>query len=175
MHVNFLEAHGHERLCSNTLSMLVYASQILSQCSSTHRYASQILSQCSSTHNPFSYVPSLYIQQHKVPHPFTPRIQTLTRTLINMLYATHTLYARPHSQLFCTHVIHTVFWLDPTARPLVYTGLYTLCAYTVINVLAIGPLVSCYGILYGIKMVLSVIRSVTCCFGFQSLVGTLHC
>ena len=41
----------------------------------------------------------------------------------------------------------------PTARPLLYTTLYTPCAYTVIHALAIGPLVNCYGFLYGIKRV----------------------
>ena len=107
MHVNFLEAHGHERLCSNTLP--------------THRYASQILFLCIATQDPFSYSPPLYIQYAKVPHPFTPRIKTLTRTLINLFYAWHTHSARHHSQLFWLHAVRSVYVLEPTARPLANT------------------------------------------------------
>jgi len=50
------------------------------------------------THSPkYSYNPPVYIQYAKVPHPFIPRIKTLTRTLINLFYAMYTLYARTHS------------------------------------------------------------------------------
>ena len=83
MQVNFLEAHGHERLCSNTLSMLIYASQILF----LHV----------ATHDPFSYSPPLYIHERKVPHPFCLRIQTLFETLANLFYARHTLNHKAHS------------------------------------------------------------------------------
>ena len=77
MQVKIFEHRGDERLCSNTLLMC--------------RYAIQILFLHIATHTPFSetfrHSPLLRIHEHKVPHPFSPGIQTLFETSSILFYA----------------------------------------------------------------------------------------